>query len=419
MPVSSEINRPRAERIRVLDALRGFAVFGMLMINIRVFSAYTYLSGETDSNFMLAGWNEFFDQFHIVLFNGKFYTLFALLFGIGFAIQMISASAADREFISHFTRRLFFLLLIGLIHLWAIWFSDILVFYAICGYILIFFRTMPDRHLIGLAGLLLFLPGVYSFYLYMADGGYTNHLYHWLSEKWAQKGLPRAYDTNDSFHIMDVAKVIRDGSLSTVLKFNSIGPVLRMYIISLDARIFKILAVFILGFWSGRQILQRDLLRNRSFLFKAIIAGSLIGLPLNIIFAMDNFTGMNDESFIFIKDTLVQFGYIILTSAYAAAFILLYQTRFRKFLDWSFNSVGKTALTNYILQSVLGIALFYSAGLGLGEYFGSAMLTFSVLAIFGFQIFISNTWLKYYKHGPVEWIWRVLTYGQPIRNRLN
>jgi uncharacterized protein len=419
MPVTSKIDRPRTERINVLDALRGFAVFGMLMINVRVFSAYTYLSGETDSNFLLAGWNAFFDQIHIVLFNGKFYTLFALLFGIGFAMQMNSSTAANRDFIPHFTRRLFFLLLIGLIHLWAIWFSDILVFYAICGYILIFFRALPDRWLIWMAALLLFLPGIYSFYLYMTDGGYTNHLYHWLSEKWAQKGLPRAYGTNDSFHLMDVAMVIREGSFSTVLKFNSIGPVLRMYIISLDARIFKILAIFILGFWAGRHILHRDLLQNRSFLIKTIITGSLIGLPLNVIFAMDNFTGINDSSFIFIKDTLVQFGYISLTSAYAASFILLYRSSWQKFLNWSFNSVGKTALTNYILQSVLGIVLFYSAGLGLGEYFGSAMLTFAVLVIFGFQIFISNIWLKYYIYGPVEWIWRVLTYGQPIKNRLN
>jgi uncharacterized protein len=147
------------ERIDVLDALRGFAVFGMFMINIRVFSGYTYFFNKGRDDFLLAGWDTTFDRIHIVLFSGKFYTLFALLFGIGFAIQIMRASSADRSFIMHFSRRLFFLLLIGIVHLWGIWFSDILVFYAICGYLLLLFKPLSNRGLLWAVVLLLLYRG--------------------------------------------------------------------------------------------------------------------------------------------------------------------------------------------------------------------------------------------------------------------
>ncbi len=408
----------RKDRIDVLDALRGLAVFGMFMINIRVFSGYAYYDGESKSNFLLAGMDAFFDRLHIVLFSGKFYTLFALLFGIGFAMQIVRASSGDHSFILHFSRRLFFLLLIGTVHLWGIWFSDILVFYALCGYLLLLFRGLTDRGLVWSVIFLLLIPGFHAWYLYVTDGGYTNILYEWVSDRWMANNLPQASAGYHSFRMEDIAAVIRDGSWNTVLKFNSIGPLIRIYIIAYDIRIIKILAIFVLGFWIGRNIINHNLHNNRVFLRNTAITGFLAGLPLNIYFAMDVSTRMDESYTIASAEILNTFGYISLTSAYAATFALLYQAGLRKFLDWSFNSVGKTALSNYLLQSLIGIILFYSAGLGLGEYFGSTMLTIAVIAIFGLQILISNIWLSYFRFGPVEWIWRVLTYGQYIKNKL-
>jgi uncharacterized protein len=405
------------DRIDVLDALRGFAVFGMFMINIRVFSGYSYFIGNNRDHFLIAGWDTFFDRVHIVLFSGKFYTLFALLFGIGFAIQIMRASSADRSFIVHFSRRLFFLLLIGIVHLWGIWFSDILVFYAICGYLLLLFKPFSNRGLLGAVGLLLVIPGLHSWYLIESSGGYTNTLYRWLSESWAALGLPEASGSAGSFRMENIAKVIRDDSWETVLRFNFVGPLLRLYLIAYDARVIKILAMFVLGFWIGRNILDNRIHNNTSFLKKTALTGYLIGLPLNIYFSMDNGAGLDENWYVVIANSLDTFGYISLTSAYAATFTLLYLTGFRKFLDWSFNKVGKAALSNYLFQSVAGILLFYSAGLGLGQYVGATMLTVAVLAIFGFQILISKLWLGYFRFGPVEWLWRMLTYGRYMDNR--
>jgi uncharacterized protein len=405
----------QAERLDVIDALRGFAVFGMFMINIRVFSGYTYISGNPDNNLFLSGWNTTFDQIHIVFFNGKFYTLFALLFGIGFALQLFRNSG--KPFLKFYNKRLFFLLLIGIIHLWGIWFSDILVFYALCGYILILFRDLSEKQMLWTVVLLLMIPALHSLYINYYEGGYTNVLYQWVSNTWLAAGLPTGSTGNDIFGEQDIAQVIHGGSWATVLRFNSIGPVLRLYIMSLDARIFKILAVFVLGFWAGRKIVTNNLHKNRVFLIRTALVGWLTGLPLNIFLAMDNNTILNDSLIIILKDSINQFGYLCLAVAYCATFILIYQSGFKKFLNWSFNSVGKTALTNYILQSLLGILIFYSAGLGLGRYSGSFTLTVAVVLIFGLQIFISNLWLKHFRQGPVEWLWKSFSYGHFKNNR--
>ncbi len=407
----------QTERIDVLDALRGFAVFGMFIINIRVFSGYSYISEEIRNNLLLAGWNTTFDRIHYVFFNAKFYTLFALLFGIGFAIQLTRGSSAGNSFILRYSRRLFFLLLIGLVHLWGIWFSDILVLYAICGYILILFRGFSNRSLIWTVAFLLIIPGAHSFYLWDASGGYANTLYQWISERWIDLDLPRASEQYHTFQMADIAQVIREGSPGEVMKFNSLGPLLRLYVITYDARLIKILAIFILGFWVGRKILYENIHKSRPFLIRTAVIAWLIGLPMNIIFVMDNKTGMDESSYVFIRNVLDTVGYISLTSAYAATFALLYLTGFRTVLDRIFNRVGKTALSNYILQSLLSIVLFYSAGFGLGQYPGSALLTLAVIIIFLFQVQISAMWLKYFRYGPLEWLWRTLTYGKYIPNR--
>lgn len=406
----------KGERIKLLDALRGFAVFGMFMINIRVFSGYAYIYDETPENLLLTKWDKVFNQIHIVFFEGKFYTLFALLFGIGFAIQIVRASSDNRSFIKHYSRRLFFLLLIGIVHLWGIWFGDILVMYALCGYLLLLFRNVSNNGLIWTAFIVLLIPGVYSLYIQLTDGGFTNNLHDWFSNKWKVMGLPIASDENDTFSFDDMAEIIRHESWIMVMRFNAIGPALRLYITAHDVRIVKILGMFILGLWIGRNILFRRIHENNTFLKKTAITGFIIGLPINILFSIDHDTGMEDMFFI-IRGTLDTFGHISLTSAYAATFALLYRTGLRRFIDNNFNAVGRTALSNYIFQSFLGITLFYSVGFGMGEYFGATMLTVAVFAIFGFQILVSKLWLNIFRFGPLEWIWRVLTYGKYIENK--
>ncbi|MEX0661367.1 MAG: DUF418 domain-containing protein [Balneolaceae bacterium] len=406
------------ERIHVLDALRGFAIFGILMINIQVFSGYSYMMDGLQNELLLADWNSFFDKLHTIFFRGKFYTLFSLLFGIGFAIQFIRASSTDRSFTAHFSRRLFFLLLIGIVHLWAIWFGDILVLYAICGYLLILFKGFSNRGLLWTAFFILLLPGLNSWYLDAYDGGYTTTLYQWLSESWRVLDLPVESDEFYTFRMYDLAAVIQSDSWSTFFSFNYLGPLLRGYMYSFDGRFFKVLGIFVVGFWTGRQLLLHKIHENRPFLIKTAVVGLLLGIPMNIIFAMEDPINLINGWYPWVTDTLTTFRYIILTAGYVALFMLLFQTGLKNLLNRLFSAVGKTALSNYILQSILGIFLFYDVGLGLGKHLGLALLTLFVVIIFLFQVIISELWLKRYKYGPLEWIWRVLTYGRYIKNRI-
>jgi uncharacterized protein len=407
----------KGERIDVLDALRGFAIFGIFMINVRVFSGYAYMSSEEQDGLLLADWNSYFDNIHTIFFSGKFYTLFSLLFGVGFAIQFIRASSADRSVVRHFSRRLFILLFIGIIHLWGVWFSDILVLYAICGYVLILFKDLSSRGLLVAAFLTLCIPGIYTWYIQSVDGGYTTAIYEQLSNSWDEAGLPRGSGDVQYFQMEDVVAVIQSDSWRTVLTFNYLGPLLRGYIYTLDARFFNVLAVFILGLWAGRQLMLHKLHENISLLWKIGVTGIIVGVPLNILLVLGNFTGLSDSDFLFAKNMLEPFGYVSLTAGYCGIFMLIYRTGIRNIFTPLLNPVGKTALTNYILQSFIGIFLFYGIGLGIGEYLGSAYLTLAVFIVFAFQILISYLWLKFFRYGPFEWIWRVLTYGKILDNR--
>ncbi len=396
----------------MLDALRGFAIFGIFMINARVFSGYAYMTQEEKGELMLADWNDTFDIIHTVFFLGKFYTLFALMFGIGFAIQFIRATSTDRSFTRHFSRRLFFLLLIGLVHLWGIWFSDILVLYALCGYALILFQRLPDRGLIVASFLLLCLPGLYNWYLHTNEYGFTLDVYEYLSESWVALGLPQTPNPPETFQMRDVVEVIQSDSWATVLTFNFLGPLLRGYIYLLNARFLIVLAFFVLGFWAGRQLMLHKQHKNKARLIRIAVTGFLLGVPLNLLLIVNNPTGLDYTTAQTLKALLEPFGYLSLTAAYMAGFMLLFLSPLSGMLTRLLSPVGKTALTNYILQSFIGIFLFYEIGLGMGAYLGSAHLTLMVFLVFGFQILISHMWLRYFRYGPLEWLWRVLTYGR-------
>ncbi|MGM0458947.1 MAG: DUF418 domain-containing protein [Bacteroidota bacterium] len=406
----------KKERIHALDSLRGFAIFGIFIINIRVFSGYSFMMDDLKSSLWLANWNATFDWLHTLFFAGKFYTLFSLLFGIGFAIQFIRASSTGRSFNLHFSRRLFFLLLIGIVHLWGIWFSDILVIYALCGYVILLFSRFSNAALLWAAFLVLLLPGLHAWYLSAYDTVYTDHLYTLLSEAWNFMELPKASEDQYTFQMRDLVEVIQSGSWSTLLSFNAVGPFLRAYMVALDARILKVLGVFIIGIYAGRHLMLHKLHENKPVLLKIAAYGLIIGLSLNIFIAMDYAMKMDQSTIMLLKDTLTPFAYVSLTMGYVGVFFWLYRTGFQKTFNLLFSAVGKTALSNYILQSVLGILLFYDVGFGLGNYLGSASLTIATVFIFGFQIIISTLWLKRYRYGPLEWMWRVLTYGRYMVN---
>ena len=403
-------------RIGVIDSLRGFAVFGMLVMNIRVFSGYIYLSQQARQGLLLSKYDVFFNWLHYVFFNGKFYILFSLLFGISFAIQLTRRSTSSPPFLIHFSRRLFVLMLIGIVHLWGIWFSDIITLYSVCGFILLFFRNLPDKKLLLLSFLLLIVSGFHAAYIQLTDGGYTRQLFGWFVQSWKNAGFPLTDSRYSWGSSPDMVWVLHEGNLQEVMRFNLTGPVFRLYLIAADARFIKVLAAFLLGLWAGRNILLNKLHENRPLLSKIALTGWIMGLPLNLLYLFTDMNSVMHPLLLIFLGMLVPLGYILLSAGYAATFLLLYRP-LEKVLSAIFEAVGKTALTNYIFQSLICILLFYGMGLGLGRFLGSTALTFTALLIFGLQILLSRLWLEVFRYGPIEWIWRVLTFGRLMNNR--
>lgn len=146
------------ERYVILDALRGMALFGICIANYPEFSLYSFLSKDVTSAMPTAGIDTAVKYLLYIFVDGKFYTIFSLLFGIGFSIILSNATRNDRNNLNVFYRRMAVLTLIGLFHLFFIWAGDILLLYAILGFALTLFRNMPDKKLLIWSVVLLAFP---------------------------------------------------------------------------------------------------------------------------------------------------------------------------------------------------------------------------------------------------------------------
>jgi uncharacterized protein len=196
------------------------------------------------------------------------------------------------------------------------------------------------------------------------------------------------------------------------IKLNLISPLIRVGDLLFDGRIFKVLAMFLIGIWAGRHIFEKDLLNNVPFLKKIAIWGFVIGVPANIMRAVIQEGDFGDATGTLLGFLMYAIGVAPLACAYAASIALWVKAKPRH-LMW-FAPVGKTALSNYLFQTVISIIIYYGVGFGLSGTFGSSVGTAIAVVIFIFQIWMSKLWLSKYQYGPIEWVWRKMTYGESL-----
>lgn len=392
-----------AERIELIDALRGFALAGVLLVNLRDLSLFSFLTEEARSAMMTAAWDPLWAMVMAALVEKKAITIFTLLFGVGFAMQMQSAARRD-EGMHHYVRRLLILLAIGIIH-GLFWHADVLRFYAVMGLFLVPMRRLSSRMLAGIGLLLsvfpwsLFQPMVDSFApslttppeisasTFAAFAGSSmwrmlkaNFSYDlWL--KVTQWSLPLAF----LGRLLIGAAIGRSNVLREPKQHSRFWS--RLLIFTLPIGAVATASVVIrdhvdLGTWSIQQLWSNE---TASHLFQ--ISRNVASLSLGL--------------------------------AYIAVFVLLFQRpAWARWLN-VLSPVGRMALTNYLLQTFLGLGLFYGFGLGIGPHLGLAGVSLVFPLIFGAQIALSHWWLARFNFGPVEWVWRSLTYGRllPLRPR--
>lgn len=397
--------RPR-ERFIILDALRGLALFGICLANFPEFSLYTFQSPEVVAAMPTAGMDRVVRFFQYVFIDGKFYSLFSLLFGIGFSIMMSHSMEKGRDGLAVFYRRMGILALIGLLHLMLLWSGDILLLYALTGLLLPLFRNVPDRKLLAMAAVLVFCPILmdalkvlsgYRFDLAAPVGGAVRYF----------NGLSGITDANFGRWLVD------GEHYSDVLKFTLSGAFIRVQELLEGNRMFKVLGLFLLGLYVGRKGIYASLETRRELLKKVCRCGFLAGLPLSFLYAAHalHLLGGGPVAGAFLYAVSV----IPLSLAYAAVFCLWFLRRREALLFRALAAPGRMALSNYIGQSVLGMILFYGIGFRLGASLGLVQVEWIASAVFLFQMLLSRVWLKFCLFGPLEWGWRMLTYGKRLQ----
>jgi uncharacterized protein len=398
-----------AERILFLDVLRGISILFIFLANTPSFLGSMFYTDALKASFTTSTIDYWVDMFMLVFVGGKFYSIFALLFGIGLVVQQRSAARNGIPFKPFFRRRLAGLLLIGLIHIFFIWLGDILALYAVLGFILLWMVDFSDRRLLIWSVVLLFMPVVH-----IAILGATGFFYPmWFFETFDiyahSFGIPMSDWMGNGAEMADPLTMLAVTDFGLFFKLNLISPLIRVGDLLFDGRVFKVLAMFMIGVWAGRQVFEKDLLNNESFLKKVMLWGFVIGIPANIMRAVAQYGSFEDPISTLLSFLMYAIGVAPLACAYAAV-IALWVKRKPNQLSW-IAPVGKTALTNYLFQSVISIIIYYGVGFGLSGAFGSSVGSAIAIAIFMFQVWMSTIWLKKFQYGPIEWVWRKMTYG--------
>ncbi|HTA52548.1 MAG TPA: DUF418 domain-containing protein [Candidatus Acidoferrum sp.] len=385
------------ERIQFIDVLRGMALFGILAANMRAFVAP--LDTYDNIHVLFHSRADVAAQFLIdFLFQGKFISIFSFLFGMGFAIQLSRAEARGVKFLSFYPRRLLALAIFGIIHGILIWAGDILLTYAITGAILLLFRNKQQKTLLWWAGGLFSIPIVVgSTFLTLY---YTRFRPHFMNPKPA-----------DMTKIYAIIQIYAHGTVHQILKQNWVE-----WKGFLVAQLFSIYAVglFLLGMWVWRSGIVQRLPEYRP-VFKRVCAWCVpIGLVFNFFGAYENAVVPDGKFTLALAvSSMVHFlGAHILAAGYISGLALIFlNVNLRRFIA-PFAAVGRIALTDYLMQSVLCTLFFYHYTTGLFGRVGPAMALIPTVVLYSAQVVFSNWWLRHYRFGPMEWLWRGLTYGK-------
>jgi uncharacterized protein len=402
---------PAMDRIQFLDILRGIAILFILIANIRHLSGELYIPEIEKAAMKTASLDYILEILAFIFVDGKFYSVFSILFGIGFAVQYQRMNKNDKVFVPFFRRRMIGLLILGSAHLFLIWLGDILTLYALLGFTLVWFRHFSDKRLVIWAGLLLLMPVVHWLAMHLTDTFYPRY----FSRLHNQLVAPYVIDMSgeNSNPGFSIAGYLALSDAKQLLKVNLFMPLLRLGGILMEGRVFKVLALFLLGIYAGRQILENNILSKTSRLKEIILWGLGIGVPMNLLRTWVEFGNQEGAFWQFSKYMLNALALTPMAVAYCAI-IALIVTRRQRWQGW-FAHVGRTALSNYLFQSLICIFIFYGVGLGYAGTMGYSGILLVALVLFTWQIIFSTFWLRYFRFGPVEWTWRQLTYRKLIK----
>jgi len=408
---------PEASRIIALDVLRGFALFGILLLNILGFGlpGAAYFNPVVDG--ATSGWNFYTWASVDVLFEGSMRCLFSILFGAGVVLFTTGDNAKGAAI---YYRRNFWLLILGLVNVMVLlWEGDILVTYALSGAMLFLVRHKSPRWLIAASMVLIALMSVQ--YLVMSYG--LNELRDQArsaislsqSDSEANKAVQEWQELNQEFS-PDAAAI----DIELASRRESYGSAWHLVMKKVpDLYLFQLPVIMLLDALAmmllGMALFKADVLsagRSHSFYIKLLVIGFTMGLSINLYEVIRSVSSNFDllVTFSFTRPTY-QLGRLGMAAGYLGMVMIICQSGYLPWLTRKLAAVGRMALSSYLAHSLICLFIFTGAGFGLVGQMERWMLYVVVLAIWVFQIIFSDWWLSMYRFGPVEWVWRALTYG--------
>jgi uncharacterized protein len=426
-----------AERVKLIDALRGVALLGILLMNIPGFAMPNYYSESFNSD--PSNVNFWVSAVISVVFEGKMRALFGMIFGAGVLLFVSKKEQAGRSVTGLFYRRMFWLVLFGLIHAHLIlWIGDILYLYGFCGMLVYLFRKVKPIYLVlgvPLVAVFDFTAGT-LFYQHLRD----RRIAYVEAVAVAAENRPLTDAQKDALaQWREIEKTMipnRQDAEENTRKMKSDYTTVASYLrplawkletLFLPIEIWDSLALMLLGLALYQWGFLSGQWSNRDY-WRVAATGYGIGLPLAIysfyhgyLYSPNLEASLRRMELVPIEWTrlIYPFQRIFLVMAHVAALVWLYKSQYAQSLFRRLEAVGQMAFTNYIMHSVICTLFFFGYGL---NYYGELefyQIYFVVLAIWIVQLIVSPLWLRFFLFGPLEWVWRSLTYWkrQPFWRR--
>jgi uncharacterized protein len=383
------------ERIPLMDGLRGLALLGIITANLASFSGYAYLSPEARQDLPYFALDHLVDPLLHIFIGSKFSTIFSMLFGVGFALQLEKARAKGIVFKLYFVKRMLLLLTLACLHAYLLWFGDIMRFYALAGFSLLLVAHWTEKKLL-IAGLVLSV--VLTPVIFILNEAV---LYH----------PPRLGDLS----LQGVLNAFKHGTYGKVLAANWQLDEVRNFWQGAPLTIASTTGKVLIGFWMGKKGIFSEPEKHRPLLRRWFWGGLVLGVPSSVAYwAVKTGQLKLDSLWLAWLPFVVVGGMILHSLFYISCFVAAWGKGSGLTLLKTFVPIGRMALTNYLLQTAVGLFLFYGylPGPHLMGQVGSAPLLLVGVLIYALQVLLSYWWLRFYQQGPVEWLWRKLAYAR-------
>ena len=390
-----------------MDVLRGIAILDILIINIQSFSmigaAYINPTAYGD----LTGMNKWVWVLSHVFADQKFMTIFSILYGAGIVLITRKAESKGRLAVGLHYRRTFWLLGIGWMHAYLLWYGDILVTYGLCVLVVFLFRKASPRKLLIIGLLVISVASVLYFFFGWSVSYWPTESYQETMKSWK----PGA-------ELIDKEISAYQGGWMTQMSQRVPASFLfqtSIFLIWFGWRAGGLMLVGMALFKWG--LLSAE--RSKRFYVTLMGVGFGVGLPVVTIGVIRNFAaGWSLEYSMFFGWQFNYWGSLFVSLGYICAVMLIFKHLSNRKIIRLFAVFGRTALTNYLVPTFICTTIFYGHGLGLFGQVERSQQMLIVIGVWSLQLLVTPIWMRYFKFGPVEWLWRSLTYlkRQPIRN---